>query len=172
MGSVGVLLAAGHAWAGAFRAPCAPCVALGAIFPFLSPPPRPQPDASRRGSYRKLSSGGFNRVEHSAVNPVVCAFKIQKFEETRAFVLRTCILLQKSESVVSGAAGSELCPAVSLSSLGAATPTAQEQRAWGENGADTEACFSDHAFWSNNCVYICVQLIELWVAQCRVPVPT
>ncbi|XP_026719913.1 adenosine receptor A3-like [Athene cunicularia] len=38
---------------------------------------------------------------NSAMNPVVYAFKIQKFKETYAFILRTYILLQKSESVIS-----------------------------------------------------------------------
>lgn len=128
MGNVCVPLAAGHAWAGVFWISCArraspsvPVSLLCHLLPWL------QPDASRRGSYGKLSSGGFNRAERSAMSPVVCAFKIQKFKETRAFILRTCILLQKSESVISSAAGSDLCPAVSLSRLGTATETAQEQ---------------------------------------------
>ncbi|NXV42660.1 AA3R protein, partial [Uria aalge] len=38
---------------------------------------------------------------NSAVNPVVYAFKLQKFKETCVFILRTYILLQKSESVIS-----------------------------------------------------------------------
>ncbi|NXL30899.1 AA3R protein, partial [Glaucidium brasilianum] len=38
---------------------------------------------------------------NSAMNPVVYAFKIQKFKETYTFILRTYILLQKSESVIS-----------------------------------------------------------------------
>ncbi|CAM9845168.1 unnamed protein product [Bubo scandiacus] len=38
---------------------------------------------------------------NSAMNPVIYAFKIQKFKETYTFILRTYILLQKSESVIS-----------------------------------------------------------------------
>ncbi|XP_009637722.1 adenosine receptor A3 [Egretta garzetta] len=38
---------------------------------------------------------------NSAMNPIVYAFKIQKFKETYIFILRTYILLQKSESVIS-----------------------------------------------------------------------
>ncbi|XP_009477018.2 adenosine receptor A3 [Pelecanus crispus] len=38
---------------------------------------------------------------NSAMNPVVYALKIQKFKETYSFILRTYILLQKSESVIS-----------------------------------------------------------------------
>uniref|UniRef100_A0A8C0FCE9 Adenosine receptor A3 n=1 Tax=Bubo bubo TaxID=30461 RepID=A0A8C0FCE9_BUBBB len=38
---------------------------------------------------------------NSAMNPVVYAFKIQKFKETYTFILRTYILLQKPESVIS-----------------------------------------------------------------------
>ncbi|XP_074420770.1 adenosine receptor A3-like isoform X2 [Larus michahellis] len=40
---------------------------------------------------------------NSAMNPVVYAFKLQKFKETYVFILRTYILLQKSESVISSA---------------------------------------------------------------------
>ncbi|XP_040391466.1 adenosine receptor A3-like [Cygnus olor] len=40
---------------------------------------------------------------NSAMNPVVYAFKIQKFKETCTFILRTYILFQKSELVVSSA---------------------------------------------------------------------
>ncbi|XP_009460736.1 PREDICTED: adenosine receptor A3-like [Nipponia nippon] len=50
---------------------------------------------------------------NSAVNPVVYAFKIQKFKETYAFILRTYILLQKSESVISSAGHMAEQPAVS-----------------------------------------------------------
>ncbi|XP_053943238.1 adenosine receptor A3-like isoform X2 [Cuculus canorus] len=38
---------------------------------------------------------------NSAMNPIVYSFKIQKFKETYAFILRTYILLQKSEMTVS-----------------------------------------------------------------------
>lgn len=38
---------------------------------------------------------------NSAMNPVVYAFKIQKFKETYTFILRTYILFQKSELVIS-----------------------------------------------------------------------
>ncbi|XP_009702251.1 PREDICTED: adenosine receptor A3 [Cariama cristata] len=38
---------------------------------------------------------------NSAMNPIVYAFKIQKFKETYTFILRTYILLQKPESVIS-----------------------------------------------------------------------
>lgn len=128
MGNVCVPLAAGHAWAGVFWVSCAchasPSVPVSLLCHLL---PQLQPDASRRGSYGKLSCGVFNRAEPSAMSPVVCAFKIQKFKETRAFILRTCILLQKSELIISSVVGSDLCPAVSLSRLGTATETAQEQ---------------------------------------------
>ncbi|XP_076214420.1 adenosine receptor A3-like [Aptenodytes patagonicus] len=40
---------------------------------------------------------------NSAMNPVIYAFKIQKFKETYTFILRTYILLQKSESIISRA---------------------------------------------------------------------
>ncbi|NXE50417.1 AA3R protein, partial [Casuarius casuarius] len=44
---------------------------------------------------------------NSAMNPVVYAFKIKKFKETYAFILRTYILLQKPELVASSAEHTE-----------------------------------------------------------------
>ncbi|XP_074971952.1 adenosine receptor A3-like [Phalacrocorax aristotelis] len=50
---------------------------------------------------------------NSAMNPIVYAFKIQKFKETYAFILRTYILLQKSELVISSAEHTVKQPGVS-----------------------------------------------------------
>ncbi|NXG31642.1 AA3R protein, partial [Dromaius novaehollandiae] len=44
---------------------------------------------------------------NSAMNPVVYAFKIKKFKETYAFILRTYVLLQKPELVASSAEHTE-----------------------------------------------------------------
>ncbi|XP_067166648.1 adenosine receptor A3-like [Apteryx mantelli] len=45
---------------------------------------------------------------NSAMNPIIYAFRIKKFKETYAFILRTYILLQKSELAVSSAEHTEL----------------------------------------------------------------
>ncbi|XP_069732272.1 adenosine receptor A3-like isoform X1 [Phaenicophaeus curvirostris] len=79
---------------------------------------------------------------NSAMNPAVYAFRIQKFKETFAFILRTYILLQKSEATISSvkhtAEQQEASTICAVPGLDTTTETAWQQHKQGENGTNTK----------------------------------